>query len=58
MLTINAEIKKDGLRPDGTCNIKLRFTLLIEFINLLPRACRRNGSVPVCCLDVSICLLK
>lgn len=26
MLTINAEIKKDGLRPDGTYNVKLRFT--------------------------------
>lgn len=27
MLTINAEIKKDGLRSDGTYNVKLRFTL-------------------------------
>jgi len=24
MLTINAEIKKDGLRSDGTYNVKLR----------------------------------
>ena len=27
MLTINAEIKKDGLRSNGTYNVKLRFTL-------------------------------
>ena len=27
MLTINAEVKKDGLRSDGTYNVKLRFTL-------------------------------
>ena len=27
MLKINAEIKKDGLRSDGTYNVKLRFTL-------------------------------
>ena len=27
MLTIKAEIKKDGLRVDGTYNVKLRFTL-------------------------------
>lgn len=27
MLTINAEIKKDGLRSDGTYNVKLRFTI-------------------------------
>ena len=27
MLTINAKIKKDGLRSDGTYNVKLRFTL-------------------------------
>lgn len=27
MLTIKAEIKKDGLRKDNTYNIKLRFTL-------------------------------
>lgn len=27
MLTINAEIKKDGKRSDGTYNVKLRFTL-------------------------------
>lgn len=27
MLTINAEIKKDGLRSDGTYNVKLRFML-------------------------------
>lgn len=27
MLTINAEINKDGLRSDGTYNVKLRFTL-------------------------------
>ena len=27
MLTIKAEIKKDGLRTDGTYNVKLRFTL-------------------------------
>lgn len=27
ILTINAEIKKDGLRSDGTYNVKLRFTL-------------------------------
>lgn len=27
MLTINAEIRKDGLRSDGTYNVKLRFTL-------------------------------
>lgn len=27
MLTINAEIKKDGERSDGTYNVKLRFTL-------------------------------
>lgn len=27
MLTINAEIKKDGLLSDGTYNVKLRFTL-------------------------------
>ena len=27
MLTINAQIKKDGLRSDGTYNVKLRFTL-------------------------------
>ena len=27
VLIINAEIKKDGLRSDGTYNVKLRFTL-------------------------------
>lgn len=27
MLTINAEIKSDGKRLDGTYNVKLRFTL-------------------------------
>lgn len=27
MLTINAEIKKDGLRSDATYDVKLRFTL-------------------------------
>ena len=27
MLTINAEIKRDGKRQDGTYNVKLRFTL-------------------------------
>ena len=27
MLTINAEVKKNGLRSDGTYNVKLRFTL-------------------------------
>lgn len=27
MLTIKAEIKKDGMRVDGTYNVKLRFTL-------------------------------
>lgn len=27
MLTINAEVKRDGLRSDGTYNVKLRFTL-------------------------------
>ena len=27
MLTINAEIKSDGKRIDGTYNVKLRFTL-------------------------------
>lgn len=27
MLTINAGIKKDGKRLDGTYNVKLRFTL-------------------------------
>ena len=27
MLTINAKIKKDGKRSDGTYNVKLRFTL-------------------------------
>ena len=27
MLTINAEIKSDGKRSDGTYNVKLRFTL-------------------------------
>ena len=27
MLTISAEIKKDGKRLDGTYNVKLRFTL-------------------------------
>ena len=27
MLTINAEIKSDGKRVDGTYNVKLRFTL-------------------------------
>lgn len=27
MLTIKAEIKKDGQKVDGTSNVKLRFTL-------------------------------
>ena len=36
MLTINAEIKSDGKRPDGTYNVKLRFTL--------DRKMRRQGT--------------
>ena len=36
MLTINAEIKSDGKRLDGTYNVKLRFTL--------DRKMRRQGT--------------
>ena len=36
MLTINAEIKSDGKRLDGTYNVKLRFTL--------DRKIRRQGT--------------
>ena len=36
MLTINAEVKRDGKRQDGTYNVKLRFTL--------DRKMRRQGT--------------